>query len=130
MCKKLTVKDYKSASPRWLQDGHDGRLWYWIAYPEHKDKELMSEVDFDTQLEAWKAAFKHYGLEVICKKPDYETILANFHNGNRKDFALQVKEFGLANFIEHVESGHDCQIIDPVQALEMIGIAVRLGGYD
>ena len=67
----------------------------------------------------------------MCKKPRYETIIGNYINGNRKDFAFQVKLFDLADFIDRaIKTCAEPQDEDPFFVLTMVHCAVNLGGYE
>lgn len=62
----------------------------------------------------------------MTENPKYDDIIANYTNGNRMDFAGQVIEFGLIEFIDTTMRQDD---YDPESAVKMIRTAVYLGAY-
>ena len=68
----------------------------------------------------------------MYKKPSYETIIDQYRQGNGKDFAFKVKQFGLAKFI--IKAANPTTRIKAKMSeqyvLNMIIVAVRLGGYE
>lgn len=58
-------------------------------------------------------------------------IFDQYTNGNRKDFAAMVKNYGLGKFIAQVTYAASMDdYITPQFALEMVGVAVNLGEYE
>ncbi len=62
-------------------------------------------------------------------KPTYDTITLNYFNGNRKDFACQVKLYGLDEFINRVRNEVTGSILSAGTAFDMLYYAVKLGEY-
>lgn len=62
---------------------------------------------------------------------EFFELYDQYVNGNRKDFARMVKQYGLGKFIAQATYiASTDEIVTPHAALEMVGVAVNLGGYE